>query len=77
MHAGASFADMQNVAAFTCVEALGAEVLIPQTCQDEMNNVPLKVRFKKAMNNIAESHGDIARMLIANAKTHIVACRAA
>ena len=37
-----SFADLQNVAAFTCVEALGAFVDIPKTCAAD--GIGLKVR---------------------------------
>jgi hypothetical protein len=39
---GASFADLQNVAAFTCVQSLGGIVPIPETCSDE--GVTLRVR---------------------------------
>jgi hypothetical protein len=41
---GASFADLQNVAAFTCVQALGGSVSIPQTCAEASPSIPLKVR---------------------------------
>jgi hypothetical protein len=39
---GASFADLQNVAAFTCVEVLGGVVDIPTTCARA--GILLKVR---------------------------------
>ena len=35
VYAEASFADLQNVAAFTCVQALGGVVYIPDECQKE------------------------------------------
>ena len=38
---GASFADILNVAAFTCVRTLGAEVAIPKAC--DVAGIPLKV----------------------------------
>jgi hypothetical protein len=42
---GASFADLQNVAAFTCVESLGATVKIPETCASA--GLDLKVRVRR------------------------------
>ena len=60
-HFGASFADLLNVAGFTCVSALGGIEYIPEVC--DAQEVPLKVRAHAVCVRALAAHSRAVRCL--------------
>ena len=60
-HFGASFADLLNVAGFTCVSALGGIEYIPEVC--DAQKVPLKVRAHAVCVRALAAHSRALRCL--------------